>query len=273
MKTRTAVTLISLFLAGTASASPPHADICNLEKAKDEFFVGAVSYYRFSWERAIPHLDKAANVCPVPQKPFSLKLYGGLLNYPYAPFYYLGKSHGNLDDAPEALRYFYLSGCFDKAEQGFKELDELPILTADSQKRTVRLKQQDKGPVPFGNGHSAAGRHDWRKAAEQMWGSMQIRPEDDTTVVPAGRWPEQYVPRFHLATALFQLGCHRQACEQLKQTQLRIFALKHPEKYRDELKQMGWLENQCSTNQNGAHENDWICKQWVCLLQDRGSVQ
>lgn len=241
----------------------------NLEKAKDEFFDGAVGYDRYSWEKAIDHLEKAANVCPAPEKPFSIHVFGMKI-YPYAPFYYLGASHVNLKDAPEALRYFYLSGCFDKAEQGIKQLDNLPFLTADSQKRTVRLKQQDKGPASFSVGSAAAGRHDWRKAAEQMWGSMQIRPEDDMTVVPAGRWPEQYVPRFHLATALFQLGCHVQACEQLKQTQLRVFAMKHPEKYRDELQQMGWLENQCAANQKGAPENDWVCRQWVCLLQQEG---
>lgn len=271
MKKRTAATLISLFLAGTASASPSPAAMCsNLEKAKDEFYVGAVSYDRFSWDRAIPHLEKAANACPVPEKPISIRIFGMKI-YPYAPFYYLGASHVNLKDAPEALRYFYLSGCFE-AEQGIKELDNLPFLTADSQKRTVRLRQQDKGPASFSDGHAAAGRHDWRKAAEQMWGSMQIRPEDDMTVVPAGRWPEQYVPRFHLASALFQLGCRVQACEQLKQTQLRVFAMKHPEKYRDELQQMGWLQNQCAANQKSAHD-DSICRQWVCLLQqDRRSA-
>src|SRR6187549_2241275 len=102
MKKRTAVILVYLFLAGTASASPPPAAMCNLEKAKDEFYPAAVSYYRHSWEKTISHLEKAANVCPVPREPFSIRVFGMKI-YPYVPFYYLGLSHDNLKDAPEAL--------------------------------------------------------------------------------------------------------------------------------------------------------------------------
>ncbi len=106
-----------------------------------------------------------------------------------------------------------------------------------------------------------------------MWTSLQIRSDDKRTTLPAGRWPEHYVPRFHLAQALFELGCHRQACEQLQLTLLKALAKEQPEKYKNEMKQMELLETQCAANQKSEHESDWICRQWVCLLQqDRRSA-
>lgn len=274
MKQPATAVLICLALAGPATAASPRGEQCQKEQASIPFSSGARSYHAFLWRNAIRDLQDASELCPVPPKPFSVSIEPFVI-YPYAPFYYLGRSLDNDGDAPAALRYFYLSSCFERAEEGIEELDNLPTLTDRSQRMIASLQQSDKAPAPFGDGSVAVQEKDWQKAAEKMWASMLIRPEDGKATMPAGRWPEQYVPRFHLGRALFELGCYRQACEQLNRSKLKaLAAADHSGKYKEEIEEMAWLEAQCAAGPKGKPQSDWICRQWVCLLQqDRRSAQ
>jgi hypothetical protein len=245
--------------------------MCALNEAKEEFSSGAKKYSKYSWRGAILDLQKAADHCPVPQNPILVSVFG-FKKFNYAPFYYLGRSHKEINELPEALRYLYLSSCFDKVKEYDDDLKKRPTLTETFQKQTANLKQPDKKPPSFIDGYAAVQQEDWQLAAEKMWGSMQIWSEDGATTTPAGRWPEQYVPRFHLGKALFELGCRRQACEQLQRSQLKALAAADPGKYKDEIQDMEKLEAQCAKGQKGAYENEWICQQWICLLQQERGV-
>ncbi len=252
-----------LSLADQVGASPP-ASTCNLDKATIQFR-SALEYYRGSrWSEAIPDLKKTADLCPVPPKPFSVDA-RLLEKYPYAPFFYLGRCHDRLEEPPVALRYYYLSSCFDNAEK-IAELKRRDDLTDECLKRTESRTRPAKQPPYFSEGVTAKTNKDWGKSAEKMWDSMQVWPEDGETTIIAGRWPKPYAPRFHLANALFELGCQEQACKQLGLSKLKQLAAKDKTgKYDEDRKEMEKLAAKCALRKGGP-ETMWICQQWQCWL-------
>jgi hypothetical protein len=124
-------------------------------------------------------------------------------------------------------------------------------------------------------GYNAKQDQQWEEAAKKMWESMQIWPEENGEITrTAGRWTGPYVPRFHLAKALYELGCQKEACEQLARSKLKELAAKdNSSKYDKEREEMKWLEAKCAGPRDGRLEAMWICQQWQCwLTRDRGQA-
>lgn len=273
--TRAVSSLALSFCVAATSYSQSNTPPCRLEFAKEEFrsaldeisppFGEEISAK--TWNAAIDHLKKATNLCPIPPGPITVRS-ALFVTAPYIPYYYLGTCHKELKDLPVALRQFYLSSCFREPERGGNEIKDLDSLTNQSLKQVVQQKRPEKQPPYFGEGVTAAKTDkDWKRSAEQMWDSMQVWPEDGKTTIIDGRWPVPYVPRFHLANALFELGCRQHACEQLGRSKLKELAAKDTTgKYDEELKEMEQLEAKCAARKGGP-ENIWICQQWQCWLK------
>ena len=240
--------------------------------ARNEFLLAMAKYENDKLPEALDHLKKAAELCAVPktaippvvpQPPFGAKFY-------YVPFYYMGSCQINTKETPDALRNFHLSSCFEEPKRDEDIAEDIATSINTCLKQIVKQHRPDKQPPYFSEGVTAA-RQDkkWERSAERMWDSMQVWPEDGETVIVAGRWPEPYVPRFHLANALYALGCQKQACEQLAQSKLKELAAKDTaakSKYDDERKAMEQLEAKCAARKDGQ-ENRWICEQWQCWLK------
>jgi len=267
--------LVFLPLCSSAIADPQATNNCNkenAEKAREEFRLAMENRRQGKWQDArdaITHLKKAADLCPVPKNlipptapaPFTPK-------YSYIPFYFLGSCHVSIEEPPDALRYLHLSSCFGEPKRDADATEDLESLTGGCLKQIVRQQRPDKQPPYFSEGVNAKQNKEWERSAERMWDSMQVWPEDGETTIIDGRWPEPYVPRFHLANALFELGCRQQACEQLALSKLKDLAAKdRSAKYDDERKEMEQLQAKCALSKKGAPENIWICQQWQCWLK------
>jgi hypothetical protein len=270
---------LSFCVAATSysQSNTPPCSLESLELAKNEFrsALDEMSSDEWeisnkTWEAAIGHLENAANLCPIPPGPGPIMVRSDdlFVTAPYIPYYYLGTCHKELKDhLPVALRQFYLSSCFREPKRGGNQIKDLDSLTNQSLKQIVRQKRPEKQPSYFSDGVKAKGK-DWEQSAERMWDSMQVWPEDGKTTIIDGRWPVPYVPRFHLANALFEVGCRQQACDQLARSKLReLAATDKTRKYDEELKEMGQLETKCAGARKGGPENMWICQQWQCWLQ------
>jgi hypothetical protein len=257
--------LLAALLAGVArgaTAAPP-PEHCEKVPAEKAFSAGMERYGRRLWDEAIPKIEDAAALCPAPKNPWdvSIAIFG---LYPFLPYYYLGKCHFNLKDLPAALRQFYLSSCAgEPARDNYKTTVDLSSLTQQC-RRELASKQPQFHPY-FPAGLDAAQQKNWEKAAEKMWDSLQVWEEDGRTTLPSGRWPEPYLPRFRLAEALFQLGCHHEACEQLDQSLLK--KLNTPEVAQDR-RRLEKLKPECERRKNEP-ENE-SCQRWQCWLQKRG---
>lgn len=266
--------MLLLLLPMSVHAAPQPAYSCdNAEQARNEFSLAMKNYADEEWLEALSHLQKAAKLCAAPRNPIPPVApipFSGT-EFSYIPFYFLGSCHLNMKQQPDALRNLHLSTCFGEPKKDKDATKDIGELTSQCLTQIVKQHRPDKQPPYFSEGVTAAKQDkEWEQSAERMWDSMQVWPEDGETVVVAGRWPEPYVPRFHLANALYELGCQKQACEQLAQSKLKELAAKDTaakSKYDDERKAMEQLEAKCAGARNGEQEKLWICQQWQCLLK------
>lgn len=270
-RTTFALALLLVPVRGISQAT--NAGCSDPSRAREEFRLAMKSYENEQWTDSISHLQKAAALCAVPQKaiaPVSTIPLGGT-TFSYIPFYFLGSCHVYVKQPPDALRNFHLSACFGETKRDEDATDDIGDLTTQSLKQIVKNHRPDKQPPYFSEGVIAAKQDkQWERSAERMWDSMQVWPEDGETVIVAGRWPEPYVPRFHLAAALFELGCQKQACEQLTQSKLKELAAKDTAakgKYDEERKAMEQLEAKCAGIKQSGLEKPWVCQQWQCWLK------
>ncbi len=254
----------SVVLPGNAHAAPP-GERCDKESAETVYSSGMEQYGRRHWREAIPEIEEAAALCPAPKGPWSVTVQF-LGEYPFLPFYFLGKCHLNLKDVPEALRHFYLSSCSDEPVRNKAKAQELSSLTSEC-RRQLESKQRPQQHPYFSAGFAASQKKEWDKAAEKMWDALQVWKEDGRTTLTSGRWPAPYLPRFRLAEALFNLGCYQEACDQLDQSLLK--QLQGPE-VQAERQRMEKLKPACEAKRRQPYPDQEICQRWRCWLQQEG---
>ena len=254
--------VLSLVLPGAAAAAPANPR-CDKGRAEEAFLAGMRNYDQHCRE-VIPRLNEAAAVCPVPDQPWFIRP-NPFLEYSYLPFYFLGKCHYNLKDLPNALRQFYLSSCANEPKRDKERTGDLDSLTTGCRKQ---LKSNQRPNAYFSEGFAAAQQRDWGQAAEKMWNALQVFEEDGATVLPSGRWPAPYLPRFRLAEALLQLGCYQEACAQLDKSKVKLA----PDKKEFELerKRMGELQAICERMRREGLGEKAMCRQWGCWLERGG---
>lgn len=247
----------------TAAAQPP-AERC--ERAEEKFTEGAWLHYKNQWSAAIPYIRKAAELCPVPPRPFGVSV-GPLYYYQYLPFFYLGESHYNSEDFPNALRSFYLSSQLNEPERDEEDaLEDLASQTAACEKWFQRAGPRERDRF-FGEAlRNMESPEDWEEAAEQLWNALQVEAESGKVVTPAGRWPVPYVPRFWLAKALDRFECYQLACDQLDRSLLNQVP---SEKVQEERRQMADLKLVCEKRKNQRARSE-VCQRWQCWLQRGG---
>lgn len=252
-------------LAGSAMAAPPPAGPkCEVDRAKSAFNAAMDRYSRRRWKEATPGLEEATVVCPVPDRPWPPYRPNPFLEFPYLPFYFLGKCQYNLENLPDALRSFYLASCVGEPARDPESTEDLQPL-AQSVRMKIRKPQRPLSNPFFMDGFAASNQNDWHEAAAKMWAALQVWEEDGTmTPDSAGRWRKPYLPRFRLAAALFQLGCYREACDQLGRSKLNQV---RPPGSQDEVKELEALKTQCAQKLNAAYPDPAICGQWRCLLK------
>jgi hypothetical protein len=262
--------LLLLVVAGLpdyAAAAEPIQ--CDKPTAEVAFSSGYNEYSRGHWEAAIPGLKEATSLCPKPNGPWIITIqdFG---QTPYIPFFYLGRCHSQKNANLDALRQFYLSSCMSEPIRDNGKTKGMGSMTNTCLKNIKELQRYPRS-LYFGVGYAAKEDKDWDKAAARMWDSMQVWPkEDGEATVTTGRWTRPYFPRFHLAKALYELGCQKEACEQLARSKIKELTEKNNStKYNDERKEMKELEAKCAVRKGGT-ENIWICQQWQCWLQQDG---
>lgn len=253
-------------LAGDAAADPPPAR-CDKQNAKAAYAAGIEKYGRREWDKAIPELKEAADLCPVapPQERWIFPL-GWMGEYSYLPFFYLGNCHYKKNDLPKALRQFYLSSCVDEAARDKEATRDLGSLT---DKCRLQMKSQENPESILSRGLAASKQSHWQEAADRMWDALQVREEDGNTANLYGRWPDPYLPRFYLADVLFELGCPRQACEQLNRSQLK--QLRSEPRVEKERKLMAKRLTLCEPKKLAGQKENEICQQWQCWLEEKGA--
>jgi hypothetical protein len=250
-----------------AASAPPPGPLCQKEPAKEAFSTGMEDYGRRHYREAIPDLSDAARLCPKPGEPWSVYVHG-FGEYPYLPYYYLGKSYYRVQDRTGALRHLYLSACFGEPSRDEDFQIDLHALTRQCQDELASPRRPDQLP-DFGDGFAALDQKRWEEAAEKMWNALQIWEEDGRTTYSAGRWPDPYLPRFQLAEALFKLGCEREACEQLDQSRLRDLALPQAVQERRLLDQHTPI---CAQKKREPYRDTPVCERWRCWLK-KGSAK
>lgn len=255
--------LALMAIPGQAAADPPKGEGCDKERAKDAFSQAIDPYGERQWEKAIPQLEKAADLCPSPGGPWLIPSpTKALVKYPYIPFFFLGKCYRGVQDFPTALRNFYLSGCVDEDGRHKENVSELPTFAKECRDRAVSKERPTSHPR-FSEGFSARQEKKWEREAEKMWEALLIWNEDGKTTLSYGRWPVPYLPRFHLADALFHLGCYKEAAGQLDQSLLKTM---QTSEVRSEQEQMSKLRPECERKiQEGKQERE-VCQRWQCLL-------
>lgn len=254
----------SVVLPGKADAAPP-GERCDKENAETVYSSGMEQYGRRQYQKAIPEIEEAAALCPAPKSSWSVTVQF-LGEYPFLPFFFLGKCHLNLKDLPEALRHFYLSSCADEPVRNKEKAQELNSLTNECRQR-LESKQRPQQHPYFSAGFAASQQKDWEAAAEKMWDALQVWEEDGRTTISSGRWPAPYLPRFRLAEALFELGCYREACDQLDQSLLKQLHGREVEADRQRLEK---LRPACELKKRQPYQEKEICQQWRCWLQQGG---
>ena len=258
-----ALLLLSALVETAAAAPPPAGPRCEEERARSAFSSAMDRYSRKRWREATPGLEEATAVCPVPAGPWSYSP-NPFLEFPYLPFYFLGKCHYNLENLPDALRSFYLASCVGEPARDPESTEELQPLTQNVRTK-IRKQQRPLSNPYFMDGFAASQQSDWNKTAAKMWAALQVWEEDGTmTPDSAGRWRKPYLPRYRLAAALFRLGCYREACDQLGRSKLNQI---RPPGSQDEVKELETLKAQCVQKQGEAYPDPAICGEWRCLLK------
>jgi hypothetical protein len=267
---RTTVCSLALVLTARNSraAAPPPGPLCQKAPAEEAFSTGMNDYSRSRYREAIPDLSDAARLCPKPGGPWSVPVHG-FGEYPFLPFYFLGKSYYRVHDRPSALRNLYLSACFGESSRDDHFRDDLGSLTRQCRDELSSRRRPDQHP-DFGEGFAALDQKRWEQAAERMWNALQVWDEDGRTTFSSGRWPDPYLPRYQLAEALFKLGCEREACEQLDRSLLGSMTGKQVEK---ELRRLAELTPLCTRKSKEPYGNSPICERWRCWLQQKGSTR
>jgi hypothetical protein len=268
MKKTSLFTRAALFLAFSfpmvVHAQPVRP--CNEQEAKDEFSDALDEIFHEEWGAAIDHLEKAIKVCPI--APHKIEA-GIFTKTPYTPFFFLGTCRSNLQEFRVALRQFYLSSCFKEPKQGGSEIAALDSAT-DTCLISLKRQRRPNKHSDFIDGYSEFINQHWERSAERMWDSMQVLPEDGTTTYSHGRWPEAYLPRFQLAKALAQLGCRRQACEQLALSLLADLVAKKDPRVEIERREMLELKAACTDTRHTTQQDEMTCQQWECWLSEKG---
>lgn len=260
------VLFLALFIPTAVAAQAARS--CNEEEARSEFSLAMKEIHVKDWQAAIAHLEKAANLCPIPPGKISVRT--GFMKTPYTPFFFLGTCHSRRRELPVALRQFYLSSCFAEPNQGGEEIKALSSST-DTCFNDIRSPQRPTKHDDFAAGYRAAKEDKWEQSAEKMWDSMQIWAEDGQTTYSSGRWPEAYLPRFQLAKALNRLGCKPQACEQLAQSLLQELVARKDPRVAIESKEMRELKEVCTAaNQVQQPQDEMTCLRWACWLREKG---
>ncbi len=267
---RTTVCNLAFILVATSgrAAAPPPGPLCQKAPAEEAFSTGMKDYSRSRYQEAIPDLSDAARFCPRPGGPWAVPVHG-FGEYPFLPFYFLGKAYYRVQDKPSALRNLYLSTCFDEPSRDDDFRDDINALTRQCRKELASPRRPDKH-LDFREGYTALDQEKWEQAAERMWNALQVWDEDGGTTFSAGRWPDSYLPRYQLAEALFKLGCEREACEQLDRSLLGNMAGKRVEKERQRLAELTPL---CVQKRREPYRSSSVCERWRCWLQQKGSVQ
>lgn len=264
---RTAMCSLTFVLAGILSrdgaAAAPPGPLCQRESAEEAFSTGMKEYSRSRFKEAIPDLSDAARLCPKPGEPWSIPVYG-FGEYPYLPFYFLGKCYYRVQDRTNALRNLYLSSCFGEPTRDREFRSELRSLTHQCKDELASPRRPSKHP-DFAEGISECEQKRWEEAAEKMWNALQVWEEDGRTTYSAGRWPDPYLPRFRLAEALFKLGCEREACEQLDQSQLKDLSLPQAAPERRRLEELTPI---CDRKKREPYRDSLLCERWRCWLKE-----
>jgi hypothetical protein len=263
-----AISLLALSFCVAAASYPQAHKPCNEEDAKKEFISALDEMSDDNWQAAIGHLEKAADLCPVPPGLIEVRSFL-FVKSPYIPYYYLGTCHKNLEELPDALRQFYLSSCVGEPARGGSQIKDLGSLT-ETCLNSIRSPQRPKKHIAFIEGHFAAQQQRWGKSAEKMWDSMHVWPEDGRTTYASGRWPEAYLPRFQLAKALNKLGCKQQACDQLKQSILGELVANNDQRVTIESKEMLDLQAACADRSQPQQRDEMTCQRWACWLREKG---
>ena len=218
------------------------------------------SYGKGDWDKAVPGLEEAAAVCPVPDRLWTVSPFSRFHYYSYLPFFYLGSCHFELKQLPDALRNFYLSSCVGEPARDPKQTEKLGSWTESCRLRISSKKRPAEHPY-YGEWSAALQKPKWDEAAEKMWDALQVWEEDGKMMSSAGRFPTPYLPRFRLADALFRLGCYQQACEQLDRSKLEQI---DPKGREQERKRLAELKPQCQ--KKPRDQDNPICQQWRCWL-------
>lgn len=255
-----------LLLSAGAAAQPAAGKKCDKAGAERAFLTGMRQYDKHCRD-VIPRLEEAAALCPVPDRPWSIRP-NPFLEYSYLPYYFLGKCHYNLKDLPNALRLFHLSSCAAEPARDQEKTGDLGSLTAACRKGLKSQQRPQQHPY-FSTGFTAAQRQDWKAAAEKMWDALQVWEEDGGTTYSSGRWPAPYLPRFRLAEALLQLGCYPEACAQLEQSKLKQLE-KGKKEFELERRRLKELEALCEQKRGARSAEEQVCRQWRCWLQAGG---
>lgn len=256
--------LFTICLAFCCGAAAAQANRCEEERAKEEFLSGIGQWAQSNWEAAEEHLRKAADLCPVPVRPFSVEV-GLFYTYQYMPFYYLGESYFQMDDFPNALRNLYLSS-WRREGRDKKEKPKELASHVDSCRRWFDRAGIGERNSYFSDGHKLRNDKDWGGSAERMWDALQVEKETGETINASGRWPDPYLPRFWLAKALAELGCYQDACRQLKRSLVNQLSTKAVE---DERKKMEDLQRECKSRGDELPTSE-PCRRWRCWLQMGG---
>jgi hypothetical protein len=240
---------------------PALSGVCDRGKAEGVFRSGMAQYGRRNWEEAIPYLEKAVAACPNPgARPWIITVPDVLFGqYPYLPFFYLGRCHISQSDLPNALRSFYLSSCVEEPKRGKEETKDLATLTKSCRERLASKKQPKEHP-DFRDGLAAARRQSWEEAAEKMFDALQVWEQEGRPTVSYGRWVVPYRPRFRLAEALCNLGCHRAAADQLEEVLLKDLDA-------EENKLLEALKPECKRKVQTGPKEEEACQRWRCWLR------
>jgi len=254
--------LALLILAHPGSADSPAAGRCDKKKAEKPFSSGMSNYWFSRYQGAILSFEKAVNFCPAPSGPWSVQV-GVFGDVPYTPFYYLGDSHYNLKDLPAALRNFSLASCVGEGKWYKNATKNLASRTEECRQKAAG-KDRFQSLTYFRDGFTAKEKQKWEEEAEKMWEALHVWKDEGGTTNSHGRWPDPYLPRFHLAEALYNLGCYREAADQMNRSLLGT--LKGPE-VEEERRQLSKLKPDCEQKIRQGYQDKEICQRWQCLLQ------
>ena len=126
-----------------------------------------------------------------------------------------------------------------------------------------QLTAQDQRPAnnpEFGEGFRAFKQKDWEATVVRMQAALGVWPEDGELTRTYGRWFEPYLPRYYLGVALLELGCYRQALDQLDATLLNVDEVKGARKHKERLES---LKLECEQFlRQGISESNPECHRW-----------